>query len=128
MMNMFSYILDFFINFFVILYTVYEKYVNIGTSIRIFINNFHVICFDIDAIYIYIYPLMNIGINVCLHRIIKVDLIVYMNLSCKHIHLFEMMSHLYFSMYKLFNYKYVHNVITNVLHMNRYFLFFFFSL
>ena len=52
MMNMFSYILDFFINFFVIRYTVYEKYVNIGTSIRIVINNFHVICFDIDAIYI----------------------------------------------------------------------------
>ena len=36
------------------------------------------------------------------------------------------MFHLYFSRYKLFNYKYVHIVITNTLHLNKYFLFSFF--
>ena len=44
-------------------------------------------------------------------------------LSCKHTHLFEMMCHLYFSRYKLFNYKYVH-MKPNELHLNKDFLFF----
>ena len=39
--------------------------------------------------------------------------------SCKHTHLFEMMWHLYFSWYKLFNYKYVHIIKPNVLHWNK---------
>ena len=45
-------------------------------------------------------------------------------LSCKHTHLFEMMCHLYFSRYKLFNYKYEHIVKPIVLHLNKEFLFF----
>ena len=46
------------------------------------------------------------------YHIIKADPIMYVKwiLSCKHTHLFEKMCHLYFSRYKLFNYKYVHNV------------------
>ena len=39
--------------------------------------------------------------------------------SCKHTHLFEMMCHLYFSRYKLFNNKYVHIIKPNVLHLNK---------
>ena len=39
-------------------------------------------------------------------------------------HLLKMMYHLYFSRYKLFNYKYVHIVKPNVLHLNKDFLFF----
>ena len=38
--------------------------------------------------------------------------------------LFEMMCHLYFSWCKFFNYKYVHIVIRNALHLNKCFLFF----
>ena len=38
-----------------------------------------------------------------------------------------MMCHLYFSRYKLFNYKYVHIVKPNVLRLNKDFLFSFFS-
>ena len=36
-----------------------------------------------------------------------------------------MMCHLYFSRYELFNCKYEHNVITNALHLNNFFPFFF---
>ena len=61
-------------------------------------------------------PLMNIKIVVFLHRIIKVDPIMYVNFVFYSIpaHLFEMMCDLYFSRCKLFNYKYVHNIITNI--------------
>ena len=34
--------------------------------------------------------------------------------------IFEMMRHLYFGRYKLFNYKYVRIVKPNVLHLNKY--------
>ena len=47
-------------------------------------------------------------------------------LSCKHTHLFEMMCHLNFSRYTLFNYKYVHIIRPNVVHFNKFFFFFFF--
>ena len=46
-------------------------------------------------------------------------------LSCRHTRLFEMMCHLYFSRYRLFNKKYVHIVIPNVLHLNKDFFFYF---
>ena len=42
---------------------------------------------------------------------------------CKHTPLFEMMCHLYFSRYKLFNYKFVHIVKPNVLRLNKDFFF-----
>ena len=45
-------------------------------------------------------------------------------MSCKHTPLFEMM-YLYFSRYKLFNYKYVHIVEPNVLCLNKDFFIFF---
>ena len=41
-------------------------------------------------------------------------------------HLFEMMCHLYFSRYKLFNYKSVHIIKPNVLHLKKDFFLFFF--
>ena len=41
----------------------------------------------------------------------------------KHIHSFEMMRHLYFRRYKLFNYEYVHIIKLNVLHLNKDFFF-----
>ena len=46
-------------------------------------------------------------------------------LSCKHTHLFEMIYHLYFKRYKLFNYKYVYIVKPSVLRLNNFFFFFF---
>ena len=76
-------------------------------SIRIYITNFHVLR----------------------HRIFKVDPILHAWEFCPvHTHLFEMMCHLYFRRYKLFNYKYVHIIKPNVLHLNEdFFLSFFFS-
>ena len=52
-----------------------EKYVNKVMSIRLLMNNCNVLCFDIYAIPTY----ENIENNVCLHRIIKINSIMYLN-------------------------------------------------
>ena len=44
-------------------------------------------------------------------------------LSCKYTQIFEMICHLYFSRYILFNYKYVHIVMPNELCLNKDFFF-----
>ena len=86
------------------LFDLYEKQVNKGMSMGIWITNFHVLC----------------------HHILRVDQIMHVNFLFKtHLHRFEMMCHLYFSKHTLIiNYKYVHIVITIALCLNKDFYFF----
>ena len=74
---------------------------------------------------LYTYLIMNIKINVCFDRIIKVDRICIWILSCKYNHFFDMVCScnilVDINYFESLNYKYVHNVIINVLHSNKHF-------